>query len=131
MGKYYNSWIGIDIGTSPQTCLENQEYENKVNKIEKNWITVTIPFNRINVVDYQINTNTVNKTGEKVAKKLNKSQLKIVELMRNNPNITTTNLISELKLGHTAIQNNLNKLQELGIIERIGAKRGDYWKVND
>ena len=36
MGKYYNSWIGIDIGTSPQTCLENQEYENKVNKIEKN-----------------------------------------------------------------------------------------------
>ena len=106
-------------------------YGKNAFEFEENWITVTIPFNRINVVDYQINTNVVNKTGVKVARKLNKSQLKIVELMRNNPNITTTDLISELNLGHTAIQNNLNKLQELGIIERIGAKRGGYWKVID
>jgi hypothetical protein len=36
MGRYYNSGIGKGIGTSPQTSLENQEYENKVKEIENN-----------------------------------------------------------------------------------------------
>ncbi len=51
--------------------------------------------------------------------------------MRNNPNITMTYLINELKLVHTAIQNNLTKSRGLGIIELIGVKRDGYWKVND
>lgn len=36
MGRYYNSGIGKGIGTSPQTTLQNQEYENKVKEIEEN-----------------------------------------------------------------------------------------------
>ena len=35
MGRYKNSGIGKGIGTSPQTTLENQEYENKVYELEK------------------------------------------------------------------------------------------------
>ena len=35
MGRYYNSGIGKGIGTSPQTTLQNQEYENKVKEIEE------------------------------------------------------------------------------------------------
>lgn len=38
MGRYYKSGIGKGIGTSPQTTLENQEYENKVHELEKNLI---------------------------------------------------------------------------------------------
>ena len=36
MGRYYNSGIGKGIGTSPQTTLQNQVYENKVKEIEDN-----------------------------------------------------------------------------------------------
>ena len=36
MGRYYNSGIGKGIGTSPQTTLQNQMYENKVKEIESN-----------------------------------------------------------------------------------------------
>lgn len=63
--------------------------------------------------------------------RLNRTQLKIVELLRNNPNTTSIMLMKELGLGHSAISNNLNKLQEIGAISRIGAKNGGYWKVND
>ena len=35
MGRYYNSGIGKGIGTSPQTTLQNQVYENKVKEIEE------------------------------------------------------------------------------------------------
>lgn len=34
MGRYYKTGIGKGIGSSPQTTLENQEYENKVNELE-------------------------------------------------------------------------------------------------
>ena len=36
MGRYYNSGIGKGIGTSPQTTLQNQVYENKVKELESN-----------------------------------------------------------------------------------------------
>ena len=42
MGKYYNSGIGKGIGTSSQTSLENQVYENKVKEIEEKVKTNTI-----------------------------------------------------------------------------------------
>ena len=35
MGRYYNSGIGKGIGTSPQTTLQNQLYENKVKELEE------------------------------------------------------------------------------------------------
>ncbi len=34
MGRYKNAGIGVGIGTSPQTALENNEYENKVHALE-------------------------------------------------------------------------------------------------
>lgn len=37
MGRYYKTGIGKGIGYSPQTTLENQEYENKVNELESNY----------------------------------------------------------------------------------------------
>ena len=55
-----------------------------------------------------------------VNKILNKSQLMILKSLRNNPNITLAGLSRESGFGHTTIQNNLNKLQNLGIIKRIG-----------
>lgn len=61
--------------------------------------------------------NVVNKSGEYVVnKKLKKSQLMISKSLRNNPDITIAGLSRETGLGHTAIQNDLNKLQNLDII---------------
>ena len=72
----------------------------------------------------------VNKSGEEVVNKLlNKSQLSIIKAIRNNPNITIAELEKETKLGHTAIQNNLNKLQSLSVIERVGSRKTGYWKI--
>ena len=72
----------------------------------------------------------VNKSGEEVVNKLlNKSQLSIIKAIRNNPNITIEGLSLETGLGHTTIQNNLNKMQELSVTERIGSRKTGYWKV--
>ena len=55
--------------------------------------------------------------------------MSIIKAIRNNPNITISELEKETGLGHTAIQNNLNKMQALSVIERIGSRKTGYWKV--
>ena len=74
----------------------------------------------------------VNNSGEKVVDKLlNKSQIEILKQLRNNPNITISKLVKIIGIGHTAIQNNLNKLQELNVVTRVGSRKNAYWKINE
>ena len=49
--------------------------------------------------------------------------------MRNNPNITLPQLMIEIGLGKTAIQNNVTSLRKNGFIERVGSNKTGYWKV--
>ena len=120
--------ISERTGRGVPTILNS--YGEKAFEFSNNWIQVTIPFNFINAVDYQIEKKVVNKSGEEVVNKLlNKSQLSIIKAIRNNPNITIAELERETKLGHTAIQNNLNKMQSLSVIERVGSRKTGYWKI--
>lgn len=53
----------------------------------------------------------------------------ILKSLRNNPNITIEGISRETGLGHAAIQNNLNKLQSINIIIRVGSRKNGYWEV--
>lgn len=120
--------ISERTGRGVPTILKN--YGEKAFSFSNNWIQVTIPFDFINIVDYQIEANAVNKSGEYVVNKtLNKSQIAILKTIRNNPNITIKGITRETGLGHTAIQNNLNKLQDLSIICRVGSRKKGYWEI--
>jgi len=60
---------------------------------------------------------------------LNNSQYQILwEIYRNNK-ITKSQLIPILGIGKTAIDKNIEKLKELGILERIGSDRSGSWKI--
>ena len=61
---------------------------------------------------------------------LNKSQIAIIKSLRNNPNINIVELVIEIGLWHSAIHNNLNKMQKMSIIELIGSRKKGYWRVN-
>ena len=106
------------------------QYGKQAFEFASNWIQVTIPFNFINVVDYDVYGKVVNKSGEEVVNKvLSINQKEILKHIRNNPNITISELVKIIGVGHTAIQNNLNKLQDMGIIARKGARKNGYWEV--
>ena len=94
-------------------------------KIRDNNILVVIPLNWINNVGDKV----VDNVGDNLIGKLNKTQKKIVEEMRNNPNITLPQLMIEIGLGKTAIQNNVTFLRKNGYIERIGSNKTGYWKI--
>ena len=72
---------------------------------------------------------TQKKLGVKLGVKLGENELKILKLMEDNKYITTKELSEHIKISTTAIDNNISKLKEKGILERIGPAKGGHWKI--
>jgi len=53
-----------------------------------------------------------------------------LELIKENPKITRSELSDKLGINPSAIQRHIQKLKTEGIIERIGGDKGGYWKIN-
>ena len=90
-------------------------------KIEKNRIIVTIPFKKIGVNGFEIVSNKVT----------NKTEKKILELMRNNPNITIQQIMVKTALSEPGVKKNLKQLKDKKIIKRIESNKTGYWEVID
>jgi len=99
-------------------------YGKDVFDLRENSIAVTLPFDFVqeNVVD-KVAYKPVDKT------EMNITQAKVLELIRDNPNITQPQLAVKLGLGKTAIQNSIAFLKKNGFIERVGSNKLGYWKV--
>jgi predicted HTH transcriptional regulator len=100
-------------------------YGREAFEFRENSIVVTIPFERIEV---SAGDKTIDKEGEKI-QKLNSTRQRILDEMRNNPNITQPQLMTLIGIGKTAIQSNVSFLRKNGYIERIGSNKNGYWKV--
>jgi len=88
-------------------------------------ITVTIPFNKINVNSFEI-------VSDKVYHKVtNKTEDIIIAIIRDNPNITVNQLMIKTSLSEPGVKKNLKQLKEKGIIERVGSKKTGYWKIKE
>jgi ATP-dependent DNA helicase RecG len=82
---------------------------------------------------------TIDKTAQKTAQKTTqkttqktaqKTTQKIIEAIQQNAKITRAELSIITGISEDGIKWNLNQLKSRGIIERIGADNGGYWKVN-
>ena len=61
--------------------------------------------------------------------KLNNTEIKIMELIKNNPNITQKELAEKINLTEKTVRRNTTKLKEKGVLKRIGADKNGYWKI--
>lgn len=69
------------------------------------------------------------KSEEVSGKTSGKTSGKILGLMKSNRGITIPELALEIGVTERSIERNIQNLQKDGILERIGAARGGYWKV--
>ncbi|MDY3828044.1 MAG: winged helix-turn-helix transcriptional regulator [Clostridium sp.] len=60
---------------------------------------------------------------------LNETQRRILEEIRNNPNITKKQIQDRIDKGKTTIDNGIAYLKEIGLIEHIGSNKSGYWTV--
>lgn len=95
-------------------------------RIEKNFIVVTIPFNRINVTPFELNEG---KATEWATIKATKVQEQILEKIQGNPHINQSELAELLEIHRVSVAENTSKLQKMGVLKRVGGKRNGYWEI--
>ena len=60
---------------------------------------------------------------------LNGNQMEILDHLIKNKKVTQTELSQLIGINEKNIRNNIKKLKELNLIERVGNTRTGYWKV--
>lgn len=95
-----------------------EKYGKDVFEIESNYIRCTIPFEQ-EVID-QIDNKNVG---------LNKNEKKVIELLIENPNLTSIELSEKIGVIKRTIERAFKSLQEKNMIERIWSKRDGNWIV--
>ena len=98
-------------------------------KIEKNFIVVTIPFNRINMTPFELNEGAGSDVPNGSQKSSVKSSVKIIEMMKENPEITIPMMAETLQLTTRAVEKGVANLQAKGIVKHVGPNKGGHWEV--
>ena len=103
-----------------------EKYGKGVFEIENNYIRCTIPFKK-EVINQMENKNVGLNVVLNVV--LNKTEKKVIELLIENPNITSAELAEKIGVTKRTIKRTFKSLQEKKMIERIGSKRDGNWIV--
>ena len=59
-----------------------------------------------------------------------KTSVQIIEIMKNTPNITLQEIAKKLNRSKRAVEMQVKKIREQGIIKRVGADKNGHWEVN-
>ncbi len=70
----------------------------------------------------------IDKVGNKVGNALTDNQIQIIQNMKENPKISAKKLSDIVGISTRKIEENIAKLKEMKVIERVGGTRG-YWEV--
>ena len=73
---------------------------------------------------------TEKKVTVKVTQKVTVNQKKIIEAIKKNPFITQEELSQIIGLSRKSIVQNMKKLQENGLLKRVGADKNGHWEYN-
>lgn len=57
------------------------------------------------------------------------NQIKILELVNENPYISKREMSEEIGISTTAIDKNISTLKNKGLLKRVGPARGGHWKI--
>jgi len=106
-----------------------EKYGKEAFEFRKNSIVVKIPFNWSNVMGNKVGNNIGNKQAS--GTRLNDTQTKILEVIRNNPNITKKQIQEKIGKSKTTVDNGISYLKENGIIKHVGSNKAGYWNVLD
>lgn len=62
-------------------------------------------------------------------KKVTVNQQKIIEVIKENPFITQEELAQIIGLSRKSIIQNMKKLQDNGLLKRVGADKNGHWEI--
>ena len=110
-----------------------EKYDRSVYSFKENYIVVTIPFRWVNSVGWdldQVGNELANQEID-VMDPSEKTRVKVLDLLRLNPSITTGELSEILGVSVKGIEWQLKKLHDEKLITRVGSRKNGRWQVLD
>ena len=89
--------------------------------------TVSYTKQRVSLVDDKVTDEVTDEVTDKVTD----NQELIIQFISENNKITTQILSEKVKISQRKIKENIAKLKEIGLIERIGSAKGGFWLVKN
>ena len=123
------AWLPIET-----LIKENQvEYYNALNSSDSDANSTNFTVFMLQTILRTIKEiiETEKKITPKIIVKITANQKKILEAIKQNPFVTQEELSSIVGIAKLNINKNMKKLQEQGIIERVGADKNGKWIVCD
>lgn len=114
------------IPVEEEMYLNQEEYYNSIAKCHINGNANEFISFVLNCINTALK-KTTQKTTQKI--KLNDNQLRIIELIKDNPKITRNELSERLNITTDGVKYNLKKLIDNDLIERVGPDNGGYWNI--
>jgi len=103
---------------------ENNELKNRFTHIDYDEY-----MKKMSVKDTGKITEKSHKSHSKLTVNLTEVQQNIVNAIKQNQFVSQTEIAKELSLARETVNRNMKKLQEKGIIKRIGADKNGHWEV--
>lgn len=101
-----------------------------INKIKKefseNGMEVPVYKEEMGGMSVYIKRRVSNVSSKEASQKMSQ---KIIDLIKEDPNISTQDMADIIGIDRRNIARNLKKLQENGIVKRIGPDKGGYWEI--
>ena len=69
------------------------------------------------------------KVGEKVGEKLTENQNAILQIIDEDNRISARLLAKKIGISQRKVEENIRKLKEKGVLERIGPDKGGHWRL--
>ena len=121
------------LGSGIPRVLAEGVHVEFVDSKEGNQFTVRVgrplATNDIKGKEGDIAENIVGKVVENIVEKLPKPQALIVRAVSNNPKVTAKELGEMLSIAVRNVQVHMKKLQDAGVIRRVGPDKGGHWEI--
>ena len=92
-------------------------------------ITVPKVSEKVNVNDERVDINVTENVTDASQKTSQKTSQKIIDLIKEDPYISTSKMAEIIGVDRRNIARNIKKLQEQGAVRRVGPDKGGFWEV--
>lgn len=91
---------------------------------------ITVPLDDLYSFDSgETATKVTEKVTEKVIEKVTENQRKILQAVKENPNVSQAELAKIVGIARNHISENMTKLQAKKLLKRVGGDKGGHWQV--
>ena len=120
--SFYTTFYNLNWGENGRIPIE--EVANRVNSsLEKFGVN-----GESSVKKFGVNAEKFGDTSE-TQKTVSKTAQKIIDLVISDPSITADNMANKIGVTKRAIEKNIKKLRDMGILVHEGSDKNGYWRI--